>query len=165
MDSALKNNPQYKQGYLYAVRLLTASKKSSKEISKRLKDRGYGEAVIEGVLNSLKEQGILDDTKLVTDSVEWAKQAKRYGKRRIFSDLRKKGIDSKIIDQALIEYPKEDERQTAFDLAKNRWDKLSKIEPKKRKQRLYQFLGNRGFDFEIIREVMEKLTHNQNDNF
>ena len=164
MDRTLNDNPQFKQGYLYAVRLLTASKKSSKELDRRLKQKGYSEAVIVQILDYLKEQGILSDQKLVSESVQWAKQAKRYGKRRIFAELKKKRIDSKIIESALREYSKDEERETAYALAEKRWDKLSKIEPAKRKQRLYQFLGTRGFDFEIIREVLEKLQVKVNEN-
>ena len=164
MDQALKDNPQFKQGYLYAVRLLTASKKSSKELTKRLKGKGYNEAVIQNILEFLESQGILSDQKLVSDSVQWAKQAKRYGKRKIYAQLKQKGLDSKTIEQALGQYSKEEERETALELAQNRWDKLSKIEPKKRKQRLYSYLIGRGFDFEVVREIIDQLSSKHENN-
>ncbi len=157
MDTKTKESPQFKQGYLYAVRLLTASKKSAKEVAKRLKDKGYESSVIETVVESLKTQGILNDRKMVDETVQWAKQAKRFGKRRVALELKKKGITQNIIDSALQNYSKEEERKTAYSLAEVRWQKIKNIESQKRKRRLFDFLINRGFDFELSREIINQL--------
>lgn len=157
MDINTKNNPQFRQGYLYAVRLLTASKKSEKEVAKRLKDKGYPGNIIEKITEELKGQGILSDEKLIRETVQWAAQAKRYGRRRIILDLKKRGMVSSEIEKALDDYPKAAERDFARSLAEARWERLKKVEPQKRKMRLYQFLLNRGFDFELSREIVAQM--------
>lgn len=163
MDLKIKDNPQFKQGYLYAVRLLAASKKSSKEILKRLNDKGYDAAIAEIIVEMLKDQGILSDRKMVDDTVHWAKQAKRYGKRRIAIELRKKGIAQNVIDEALVGYSKDEERAAAYQLAEARWNKLGKIELVKRKKRLFDFLVSRGFDFDLTREIINQLNSKKNN--
>ena len=166
MDIKTQENPQFKQGYLYAVRLLTASKKSSKELSKRLKDKGYQPAAIEDILQSLRSQGILDDRKMADETIHWAKQAKKYGKKRISLELKKKGIAQNLIDGALEGYSKEEERKTAYQLAEIRWNKVKHLEPQKRKKRLFDYLISRGFDFELTREIMNRLdSPKNNDDF
>ena len=157
-------NPQLKQGYLYAVRLLAASKKSEQELSKRLLEKGYLKESVEGVIERLKNKGILSDQKLVHETVQWSMEAKRYGKRRIFMDLKRRGIASKEIANALESYPKSKEKEVASELAQNRWVKFKNIDPKKRKKRVYDFLLNRGFDYELSRELISKLEQKNDEN-
>ncbi len=166
MDIKTQENPQFKQGYLYAVRLLTASKKSTKELSKRLKDKGYNPAIAEDILECLRSQGILDDRKMVDETIHWAKQAKQYGKKRISFELKKKGIAQNVIEEALENYSKDEERETAYQLAEIRWNKVKHLEPPKRKKKLFDFLVSRGFDFELAREIMNRLdSKKDNDDF
>ncbi len=166
MDHNTQEDSQFKQGYLYAVRLLTASKKSATQLLKRFKEKGYKPEIAESVLEKLKEQGILNDRKMVDETIQWAKQAKRYGKRRIAMELKKKGIAQNVIDDSLSHYSKEEERETALVLAQVRWQKLERIEPNKRKKRMYDFLISRGFDFETTREIVDQLNSKQNhENF
>ncbi len=160
-----KNNPQFKQGYIYAVRLLAASKKSERELLRRLSDKGYPVEIAEQVIDELKTQGILSDQKLAQETVHWAIQAKRYGRNRIALQLRKKGVQASEITKELEQYPKAIERETALALAEERWIKLKKVEPQKRKKRLYDFLVSRGFDFEISREIVTQIQDKPDENF
>ncbi|MBI4395419.1 MAG: regulatory protein RecX [Candidatus Omnitrophica bacterium] len=164
MELTIKNNSQFKQGYLYAIRLLAASKKSEREVSKRLEEKGYSKETINQVLNELISQKILSDQKLVGETIQNAIHAKRYGRRRIFMELKKRGIPSPEIEKALEDYPKTLERETAFGLARDRWIKLEKVEYQKRKKRLYDFLLNRGFDFELAREIVNQMRSDINEN-
>lgn len=145
------------------MRLLTASKKSEKELAKRLSEKGYQPEVVAQVAEELKKQGILSDEKLIRETVQWASEAKRYGRKRIFLELKKRGLASNEIERALHDYPKAVERDSARALAEARWERLKKVELQKRKMRLYQFLLNRGFDFELSREIVSQLSQNSNE--
>ena len=152
-----ENNPQLKQGYIYAVRLLAASKKSESELLRRLSEKGYPEDIAKQVIVELKNQGILDDQKLARETVQWAIQTKKYGRNRISFELKKKGVAANKIARELEQYSKALERETALGLAAERWTKLEKVEYQKRKKRLYDFLINRGFDFEMSREIVWQM--------
>ena len=165
MPQEFKDNPQFKQGYLYAVRLLAASKKSETELLKRLFEKGYSKESVYGVIENLKDKGILNDHKLVEETVQWAIQAKRYGKRRIFMELKRRGIPTNEIETALKQYPVIKEKEIAFELAHGRWEKFKKLDAEKRKRRTYDFLLNRGFDFELSRELIAELESKGNENF
>jgi regulatory protein len=164
MDEKLKNNPQWKQGYLYAVRLLTASKKSEREIAKRLDEKGYSPEVIQDIVNELRTQRILNDQKLTEEMVQTTLLEKRYGPKRVYYNLRKRGISSAEAQKAADAYPKSAEREAAQELAKTRWEKLMKIEPRKRKKRLYDFLINRGFNHELSRDIVMRIESKSDEN-
>ena len=164
MALTVKNNPQFKQGYIYALRLLTASKKSEAELRERLARKGYPLEVAQQVTQELKTQGILSDQKMIEETIQWSSQTKRYGRRRIFMELKKRGIKPDAVEKALERYPKDLERKVATQLAKERWSKLEKVEFNKRRKRLYNFLINRGFDFELSRELASKITSSTDEN-
>ena len=163
MEEKTHTDSQLKQGYLYAVRLLTASKKSEKEILKRLLEKGYAEEVGRGIIQTLKTQGILSNQKLAEETIQLATQVKRYGRNRIFLELRKKGVSETDIARSLEHYPKALERENAEALASERWERLKHIEPQKRKKRLYDFLAARGFDFELCRELVNQMETKKNE--
>ena len=163
METKLKSHPQFKQGYLYAVRLLAASKKSEREIEKRLAEKGYLSEVIQEITAQLKAQKILSDQKLTQEMVQTTLLEKRYGPRRIYYHLMKRGISSGEAQKAVEAYPKSLERETAKELAQTRWAKLEKVEPKKRKKRLYDFLINRGFNHELSREIVMQMETKTNE--
>ena len=165
MDTKLKNHSQFKQGYLYAVRLLTASKKSEREIVKRLGEKGYAPEAIEEITAQLKAQRILSDQKLTQETIQTALLEKRYGPKRVYYNLRKRGISSAEAQKAADAYPKSAEREAANELAQARWLRLERIEPKKRKKRLYDFLINRGFNPELSREIVMQIETKKNEDF
>lgn len=164
MDAKLKNDPQFRQGYLYAVRLLTASKKSEREIAKRLADKGYPLETVQDIVNELKTQKILSDQKLTQEMLQASLFEKRYGPKRIYYNLRKKGVSSLEAQKVVEAYPKSAEREAAEELAQARWKKLAKVESRKRKKRLFDFLINRGFNHELSREIIMKMAYEINEN-
>jgi regulatory protein len=157
MDTKLNHNPQFKQGYLYAVRLLTASTKSEREVTKRLTDKGYPPEVVQEIVGELKTQKVLNDQTLTQQMIQTILLEKRYGPKRVYYNLRKRGISSAEAQRAADAYPKSVEREAAQELAQPRWEQLVRVEPQKRKKRLYDFLINRGFNHELSREIVAQI--------
>ncbi|MBI4358927.1 MAG: regulatory protein RecX [Candidatus Omnitrophica bacterium] len=164
MTLTVKNNPQLKQGYIYALRLLASSKKSEVELLERLARKGYLPDVARQVTQELKARGILSDQKMIEEAIQWSSQSKRYGRRRIFMELKKRGIKSDAIEKALNDYPRNLEREVATQLARDRWARLQKVDFNKRRKRLYDFLINRGFDFDLCRELVAELATKTDEN-
>lgn len=155
---------QTKQGYLYAVRLLTASKKSSSELLKRLTSKGYNSEVAQEIVQKLRSQKVLNDQKLVQDAIHWAKEVKRFGRNRLIQEFKKRGVERAVVEEALKELPASQERQMATDLAHERWNKLGNLDLKKKTKRVYDYLVNRGFDFDMAREIVIALKGTYSEN-
>ena len=100
---------------------------------------------------------MLDDRAFTKSWISY-RLARPFGFRRIIQELKIKGIDQEIIDQAFGElegnYSPE---KTALELAQRRWQRLPAIDPVKKKKRVMDFLLRRGFDASLVIKVIKLL--------
>jgi regulatory protein len=146
-----------RQGLIYAMRLLSISKRSESDIVARLKRKGYQEDHVVQIIRYLKEKKLLDDVAFAKNFVYWAHHGNAIGSKRIRLQLRKKGVRGDAIEQAMEDHDRVHEKKSAFELAEMRYEKLKMLDPDKRKKRIYDFLVRRGFDYETCRNVVFQL--------
>ena len=151
------SDTQKKQTQITALRLLAASPKSKKELKDKLLSKGYPEEVVEEVLEALEKQGVLSDAQYAQNLASRYVYGKPSGRKRIEFELKRHGVGSKIREDVLTSLSVEDEKGRARDLGLSQWDKLKKIEPIKRKKRVYDFLLRRGFEYSIVQEIVSAL--------
>jgi len=139
----------------YALMLLGYRERSLREIRMRMRRRGYEEKLIDRVVNYLKDRNLINDKRFAR---LWAESRikKGYGSWRIKSEFEQKGVDREMTDEILKDlYSGIDEVQVALDLVKKkRW--LLK-EPQRLTERVSSLLRRRGFSFEVISNVVEKI--------
>jgi regulatory protein len=139
----------------YALMLLGYRERSLREIEMRMRQKGYEEKLVEKVVKYLKDRNLINDKRFTQ---LWAESRikKGYGRWRIQSELEQKGVNREIGDEILKDlYSGIDEVQVALDLVeKKRW--VSK-EPLRLTERVSNLLRRRGFSFEVISNVVEKI--------
>lgn len=139
----------------YALMLLGYRERSLREIKIRMRQKGYEEKLVEKVVKYLKDRNLINDKRFTQ---LWAESRikKGYGRWRIQSELEQKGVNREIADEILKDlYSGIDEVQVALDLVeKKRW--VSK-EPPRLTERVSNLLRRRGFSFEVISNVVEKI--------
>ncbi len=139
----------------YALMLLGYRERSLREIKMRMRQKGYEEKLVEKVVKYLKDRNLINDKRFTQ---LWAESRikKGYGRWRIQSELEQKGVNREIGDEILKDlYSGIDEVQVALDLVeKKRW--VSK-EPPRLTERVSNLLRRRGFSFEVISNVVEKI--------
>ncbi|TKJ45193.1 hypothetical protein CEE35_05105 [Candidatus Aerophobetes bacterium Ae_b3b] len=139
----------------YALMLLGYRERSLREIEMRMRQKGYEEKLVEKVVKYLKDRNLINDKRFTQ---LWAESRikKGYGRWRIQSELEQKGVNREITDEILKDlYSGIDEVQVALDLVeKKRW--VSK-EPPRLTERVSNLLRRRGFSFEVISNVVEKI--------
>ena len=141
-----------------AYALLRQRPRSIHEIRSRLKLKGYGEEVVEDVVESLKRIGELDDEKFARFWVESRMHMNPAGDVVLKHELKGKGVSDSVIEAALSEKAvKYDEYEVAFSMAKDRFERFKKLDRQKAMKRVYDFLLRRGFKYENIRRVVESL--------
>lgn len=141
-----------------AYALLRQRPRSVHEIRKRLKLKGYDEPVIEEVVDSLKRIGDLDDEKFARIWVESRMRMNPMGDVVLKHELKEKGVSDSIIEATLSEKAEKfDEYEVAFNMAKERFERLKKLDRQKAMKRIYDFLLRRGFKYDVIRGIVEKL--------
>ena len=131
--------------------------RSEKEIRDyfRIKNQEYrikgkiqaSDLIVELVIKKLKQINLLNDLEFAKAWVD--ARSKKKGMRVIKGELFKKGISKEIIDEVTdIELNQEN---TAKRLLERR---LSRIHSRKQ---AYEFLLRRGFEYELVKVVVEKL--------
>lgn len=133
---------------------------SEKELLIKLKQKSYEERLIKLVLNELKEKSFIDDQVFTNHFIEEKLKRKRWGKNKIRAALFNKGVSASIIDEVFQYFDSEvDQNLAALELTKKKYENLKKRESdiRKLKQKLISFLLNRGFEYEVSAEAVNKI--------
>ena len=141
-----------------AYALLRQRPRSEFEIRNRLKLKGYGLEIVDGVIEVLRRAGEIDDERFAKLWVDSRMQMNPAGDVVLRYELKEKGLSDAIIEAALAKKAEEyDEYDVAFNMAGERFERLKKLDRKKALKRLYDFLLRRGFKYETVRKVVEKM--------
>ena len=140
-----------------ALRFLKIRPRSIEELKEKLRGKGFSETDIETAVHDLIASDLLDDRAFTKSWINY-RLARPFGFRRIIQELKAKGIDQEIIEQAIAEiegnYSPE---KVALDLARRRWQRLPDIDPVKKKKRVLDFLLRRGFEADTAMKILKKL--------
>ena len=126
----------------YAAKLLSFCDRSEKEIREKILKKGYSEAECEEAIAFCRSYGYLDDSRYVQHFVNDAVNLKKHGKARIKQELRQKGIDDSLIEEALASI--NDEREMLISEMERRF-KGCDFTDKKVKNKVFGFFLRRGF--------------------
>ncbi|MCQ9206384.1 MAG: recombination regulator RecX [Omnitrophica bacterium] len=140
----------------YTGRLLGVRPRSEKELRERLLGKNFGRAVIDSAVSFLKERNVIDDARFARLWIESRMNTRPSGKMLLKRELEEKGISGEIIASALRETA-EKESKTARALAVDVLGKLGALPREKAKAKLFGLLARRGFDPEVIEEIIGEL--------
>lgn len=160
-DLAETLHDELAQGNAYraGIRILVKRAKSGKELGRKLKEYGYERDAIEWTIDRLTELQVLDDENYARMVVRNQLARKPAGRRLLEGKLREKGIETSLITLVLDEALEErdtlaDARKLAQSAARSISDRH---EPEVRIRRITGRLARRGFDFDVIRKVVDEL--------
>ncbi len=138
-----------------ALRALSIRSRSEKELKQKLYQKGIAPAVSKEVVDDLIRLKFVDDEDFANRFVNDLIKRKPAGELLLRSELFNKGVSEKIINKVL------DRLFTEIDqseLAKRSADKWIATHPRVKKeqvrQKLSQFLYQRGFTWNIIEQVL-----------
>src|SRR5277367_61163 len=61
----------------------------------------YGQTLVELVIRKLKDQGYLNDARYAAAYSSFRRENEKFGRRRVITDLKIKGVHSEVIDKAV----------------------------------------------------------------
>jgi len=141
-----------------AVRILTHRDHSKYELKRKLQQRGFASEVVDAVIQECERFNYIDDKRTARVYISQLKR-KRFGKRHIRMSLKKKRLYSAAIEDILLEnYAKIEERKNADQLLEKKKKTFNREEDlKKRRDKIYRFLYSRGFNKDIIVDLLRNL--------
>ncbi|WP_027632101.1 recombination regulator RecX [Clostridium hydrogeniformans] len=141
----------------YCLNVVSRNLKTEKEIITKLSEKGYEEDTIERALEFLKEYKFINDEKY---ALMFSKdKIIKSGRKKIEYDLKRKGVDNKIIKHSLDNLDEEVELNNAKKLALKKYNLLKNKEEDKRKiyNKLSTYLLGRGYEYGLIKKVVSSI--------
>lgn len=142
----------------YVFRLLSKRAQTKKEIRDKLAGRGYEQGAIEQTLSMLERLDLIDDVLFARQFVEQRLRLRPSGRIALVRDLVHRGVPSEIIDRVLDDVLAGiDIEGVALDLLMGRANRYRGLSREKALGRMYGFLGRRGFEISVARDVAQKV--------
>ena len=138
-----------------AVALLAMRARTQQEIADALRKNAYPERTIARVMARLDEAGYINDSDFAE---QWAasRTNKGMGSRRIRMELRRKGVGSEAIDEALSAIDEDDLLSGALKAARKAASGKDLFDPKDR-QKILAALARRGYGYTEAKQALDML--------
>lgn len=153
MDIVLSE--EYKKAMDCALKYITDSMKSEKQVKDRLSAKGFSDEVITAVCEKLFSYGLLDDRKMSELYVE--QTSSRHGKKRIAEMLRRRGVNEEIISETLNIVGDQ------YEAACNAAGKFMRTRERTRENlsKLFRHLVYKGFEYETVMRVVNEFAEGE----
>jgi regulatory protein len=145
--------------YEYAVGALSRKMRTVAELKRLLRQRvtsdASGEQLVENVVARLKEQKYLNDSQYAASYSQYRRENEKFGKRRVITDLKAKGVHGDVIEQAIAtayDEVNEEKLARAF-LARKR---LRKPQSDRDAARIFRTLLRAGFASKTIFAILKQ---------
>ncbi|MFI2205918.1 recombination regulator RecX [Streptomyces sp. NPDC020192] len=142
------------------LRLLTGTPRTRKQLADALREREIPEDVAEEVLSRFEEVGLIDDGAFADAWVESRHHGRGLARRALARELRTKGVDSALIDEAVGQLDSEQEEATARELVARKLRATRGLDRDKRLRRLAGMLARKGYPegmaLRVVRQALEE---------
>lgn len=146
--------------YEYAVGALARRMRSIAELKRLLRQRvdsetEIGQTLVELVIRRLKDQGYLNDAKYAAAYSSLRRDNEKFGRRRVITELKIKGVHSEIIENTVESAFSEvnEDKQAREYLRRKR---LQKPRDQKQAARIFRQLVRAGFSSKTIFTILKK---------
>ncbi len=126
-------------------------------MTRKLRDKGFDEALIRDTVTYLHNIGLMDDVSLASDLYRIGAEHKSLGKRGIRMFLAKRGIDRELIDTTLSDHTPDKEIEAAREFAERKYETLKKYPEQVIRRRLWGMLQRRGFSAHVVHTVINSV--------
>jgi SOS response regulatory protein OraA/RecX len=120
---------------------------------------------IKSILKECEEKKWLNDSDFAQQYIQYRQETSPRGKFALQKELYQKGIAPDIISGLLANMTENNERTFARKLALKKLNAFpSRIENKKKKEKLFRFLQSRGFGIQVIWDVLSEILDSHEEN-
>ncbi|GAA0337363.1 recombination regulator RecX [Streptomyces blastmyceticus] len=148
------------QARAICLRLLTGSPRTRKQLADALAKRGIPAEVAEEVLARFEDAGLIDDAAFADAWVESRHHGRGLARRALARELRTKGVDSAVIDEAVGQLDSDQEEHTARELVRRKLRATRGLDREKRLRRLAGMLARKGYAeglaLRVVRQALEE---------
>ncbi len=146
-------NADISKAYNISIRFLAPRARSVHEIKQHLIKKGFDDTIVFETVTKLKQEKLLNDREFAAMFVEQRECFNPKSRFALSFELKKKGIDEAVIEEALMEI---DEFTSAWNAVLSKLKVWQGYDNDKFKKKVMNYLKNRGFGYEVSRTTFEK---------
>ncbi|MGY1704976.1 regulatory protein RecX [Geodermatophilus sp. SYSU D00697] len=142
------------------LRALTGAPKTRRQLEELLAKRGVPDEAAERVLDRFGEVGLIDDAAFARAWVTSRQAGRGLARRALKAELRAKGVDGEVAEEAVALVDDEDEWATARRLVQRRLPSLRRVDRATAERRLIGMLARKGYGSGlagwVVREALDE---------
>ncbi|POX49179.1 recombination regulator RecX [Streptomyces sp. Ru71] len=142
------------------LRLLTGTPRTRKQLADALRKREIPDDAAEEVLSRFEEVGLINDSAFADAWVESRHHGRGLARRALAQELRTKGVDSALIEEAVAQLDSDQEEATARELVARKLRTTRGLDRDKRLRRLAGMLARKGYPegmaLRVVRQALEE---------
>ncbi|MEV5509390.1 recombination regulator RecX [Streptomyces orinoci] len=146
------------QARAVCLRLLTGSPRTRGQLARALAKRGIPEEAAQEVLSRFEDVGLIDDAAFAGAWVESRHHGRGLARRALARELRTRGVEQAVIEEAVGQLDPEQEERTARELVERKLRGTRGLEREKRIRRLVGMLARKGYAeglaLRVVREAL-----------
>lgn len=147
-----------------ALHFLEYRQRAASEVRRNLVKHKTPEDVIEDVLERLKSNGYIDDTRFAQAWIENRSAFRPRSKRALAVELLQHGLEQETIQNALENLDETQEETLAYQAAQKQLRRLAETDLPEFRRKLGNFLTRRGFGYGVVRTVVERTWKELHEN-
>lgn len=159
LSTAREQDP-VEQARAICLRLLTGTPRTRQQLADALRKREVPPEAADEVLSRFEEVGLIDDAAFAGAWVESRHHGRGLARRALARELRIKGVDGTLIDQALEQVGPEQEEEAARALVDRKLRATRGLERDRRLRRLAGMLARKGYSeglaLRVVRRALEE---------
>ena len=149
-----------RSAYDYALNLLTARAYTTRDLTRKLLQKGFEKAEIDETVDRLSANGLLNDEKYAEEFARQRLVVSGASKRRVEQLLARKGVSREVAQSASQKVVEEEDIDTlgAIDrIARKKLVSLGDLEVRIKRRRVFGFLARKGYDIDDINQVLSRI--------
>lgn len=142
------------------LRLLTGTPRTRRQLEQAMQRRGIPDEVAEHVLSRFEDVGLIDDAAFANAWVESRHHSRGLARRALARELRTRGVQGDLVEEAVGQLDPEQEAVTARHLVDRKLHATRGLDRDKRVRRLAGMLARKGYGealaLRVVRQALEE---------
>ncbi|MEE1798305.1 recombination regulator RecX [Streptomyces sp. JV176] len=145
------------------LRLLTGTPRTRKQLADALEKREIPQDIAEEVLSRFEDVGLINDAAFADAWVESRHHGRGLARRALARELRTKGVEPALIDEAVGQLDSEREEETARELVARKLRATRGLERDRRLRRLAGMLARKGYPEGMALRVVKRALEEEGE--
>src|SRR4051794_22897618 len=142
------------------LRLLTGTPRTRRQLADAMRRREIPDEIAERVLSRFEDVGLIDDAAFANAWVESRHHSRGLARRALARELRTRGVEGELVNEAVAQLDPEQEETTARELVDRKLRATRGLDRDKRIRRLAGMLARKGYPeglaLRVVRQALEQ---------